>query len=113
MSVVSLEPQRRKSTPPEGAICAVVRVQAREGTGSDFAALLNDLAYSVRADEDGCTSYVVTRAMGSPEHFAVHARFADWGAFEGHAETAHLKRLMPRINALLAAPMAMEIFLEV
>jgi quinol monooxygenase YgiN len=51
--------------------------------------------------------------MGSPEHFAVHARFQDWSAFEGHAETPHLKRAMPRINALLASPLALEIYLEV
>ena len=113
MSVVSIEPQRRKSTPPAGAICAVVRAQVRDGSGENFAALLGDLAYRVRAEEVGCTSYVVTRAMGSPEHFAIHARFADWQAFEGHADTEHLKRMMPRINALLAAPLAMEIFLEV
>ncbi|MGQ0534105.1 MAG: putative quinol monooxygenase [Caulobacteraceae bacterium] len=111
MAVVSIEPQRQAT--PEGAVCALLRAQAREGSGAEFAALLSDLAYSVREDEDGCLSYVVTRMMGSPELFAVHARFADWRAFEGHAETQHLKRLMPRINALLAAPLAMEIFLEV
>jgi quinol monooxygenase YgiN len=43
----------------------------------------------------------------------VHAHFADWRAFKDHAETAHLKRVLPRINALLAAPIAMEIYLEV
>lgn len=111
MAVVSIEPQRHAA--PRGVICAVVRAQAREGSGAEFAALLSDLAYSVREDEDGCVSYVVTRMMGSPDLFAVHARFADWQAFEDHAETPHLKRLMPRINALLAAPLAMEIFLEV
>ena len=112
MAVVSLEPQRRAET-PEGAVRAIVRAQSREGSGIEFASLLSDLAYSVREDEDGCTSYVVTRMMGSPDHFAVHARFADWRSFEQHAETPHLKRLMPRINALLAAPFSMEIFLEV
>jgi quinol monooxygenase YgiN len=111
MAVVSIEPERRPL--PQGAICTVVRAQARAGTDAEFAALLSDLAFSVREDERGCTSYVVTRAMGSPEHFAVHARFANWRAFERHAETAHLKRLMPRIDALLASPLAVEIFLEV
>jgi quinol monooxygenase YgiN len=103
----------RKPAPPQGAVCAVVRAETRNGADTEFAALLSDLAHQVRAEEDGCKSYVVTRAMGSPEHFAVHAHFADWRAFEEHAETAHLKRLLPRINALLAAPIAMEIFLEV
>lgn len=98
---------------PKGAVCALVRAQARQGAGAEIAALLNDLAYAVREDDSGCTAYVVTRMMGSPDHFAVHARFADWAAFEDHAENEHLRRLMPRINALLASPFSMEIFLEV
>lgn len=101
-----------KST-PQGSVCAVVRAETRNGRGAEFAALLSDLAHQVRNEEDGCKSYVVTHAMGSPEHFAVHAHFQDWRAFEDHAETPHLKRLLPRISALLAAPIAMEIYLEV
>jgi quinol monooxygenase YgiN len=104
------DPQHQK---PRGAICAIVRAETRDGAGAEFMALLSDLAHRVRAEEERCVSYVVTRAMGSPQHFAVHARFADWTAFEDHAETAHLKRLLPRINALLASPIAMEIYLEV
>lgn len=106
-------PDQQNRTPPQGAVCAVVRAETRDGAATEFAALLSDLAYRVRAEEDGCTSYVVTRVMGSPKHFAVHARFADWQAFEGHAETPHLRRMLPRINALLASPIAMEIYLEV
>lgn len=98
---------------PQAEVCAVVRVEARRGLGPEFAALLSDLAHKVRAEEDGCTSYVVTHVMGSPQHYAVHARFQSWEAFEGHAETPHLKRLLPRIKAMLAAPIAMELYLEV
>jgi quinol monooxygenase YgiN len=104
---------QRKQPPPQGAICAVVRVETRDGVAEEFASLLSDLAHRVRNEEDGCTAYHVTRAMGSEQHFAVHARFQDWAAFKGHAETAHLKRVLPRINALLAAPIAMELYLEV
>ena len=111
MAVIAIEPERHAE--PVGAVCALVRAQARSGSGAEFAALLSDLAYSVREDEKGCTSYVVTRMMGSPEHFAVHARFRDWRSFERHADTPHLKRLMPRIDALMATPFTMEIFLEV
>lgn len=105
--------QRKRRPPPPGAVCAVVRAETLAGLGSEFAALLSDLAHRVRNEEDGCTSYFVTRAMGSTEHFAVHARFADWTAFKDHADTPHLKRVMPRLNAMLASPIAMEIYLEV
>lgn len=105
--------QRKRQTAPQGAICLIVRIETHEGSGDAFAALLSDLAHRVRAEEDGCLSYVVTRVMGSNAHFAVHARFADWNAFELHAETEHLKRVLPRLNALMSAPIAMEIFLEI
>jgi quinol monooxygenase YgiN len=104
---------QRKRPPPQGAICAVVRAETRAGAGHEFLSILSDLAHAVRNEENGCTAYSVTRAMGSPDHFAVHARFSDWTAFKDHADTPHLKRAMPRINALLASPLALEIYLEV
>jgi quinol monooxygenase YgiN len=94
------------------AVCAVLRAEAREGVDKLFQGLLSDLAHRVRAEEIGCESYVVTRAMGSSEHFVIHARFSDWASFEGHPDTPHFKRFMPRLNALLASPVAMEIYLE-
>ncbi|MEZ5961446.1 MAG: antibiotic biosynthesis monooxygenase [Hyphomonadaceae bacterium] len=105
--------QQKRRSPPPGPVCAVVRVETRAGAGEEFISIVGDLAHRVRNEEDGCTSYVVTRAMGSPDHFAVHARFEDWTAFKDHADTQHLKRAMPRINALLASPLALEIYLEV
>lgn len=105
------ESQRR--SPPEGAVCAVVRAQTRDGADIEFEHLLNAFAHNVRSDEPGCSSYVITRMMGSRTHFAAHARFASWAAFEQHAETAHMERVLPRLNALLATPVSLEIFLEV
>jgi len=99
--------------PQTGAVCAILRAEAKPGRSEDFAALMSDLAHSVRAEEPGCESYIVTRAMGSPAHFAIHARFADWDAFEAHPDTPHMRRIAQRINALLAAPLAMELFLAV
>jgi quinol monooxygenase YgiN len=90
-----------------------MRAQTRPRADGEFEALLRDLAFHVRADEGDCLSYVATRAMGTAEHFVVHARFAGWAGFRAHAETPHMARLLPRLNALLAAPLAMEIFLEV
>jgi quinol monooxygenase YgiN len=98
--------------PQTQGVCVVLRAQAHVGADEDVEWLLNDLALRVRADEPGCTSYVVTRMMGSREHFAVHARFTCWDTFNAHAETAHLERVLPRLTALLATPVSMELFLE-
>jgi quinol monooxygenase YgiN len=107
-----LPSSRRLRTPETKAVCVIVRAVARAGADEELASLLDDLALSVRADEPGCLSYVVTRMMGSTEHFAVHARFSSWGAFNAHAETPHLTRVLPRLTALLATPVSMELFLE-
>ena len=95
------------------AVCAVMRAETKPGADLEFAALMRDFAYQVRSEEPGCAAYVVTRMMGSRNHFAVHARFDDMRAFNGHATTEHLKRAMPRLTALLTTPVSMEIFLAV
>jgi len=94
----------------EGGVCAVLRAETKPGADEECAALLRDLAYRVRAEEPGCMSYVVTRALGSPSHFAVHAQFEDMDAFNEHAETEHMSRMMPRLRGLLATPISMELF---
>lgn len=103
---------RRFRTPRPEAVCVVIRAEARPGADEELAALLAALAERVRADEADCLSYAVTRMIGSSEHFAVHARFASWDAFNAHAETAHLARVLPGLTALLATPISMELFLE-
>ncbi len=97
---------------PSG-VCALMRAQTRPGADGEVEALLRDLSEHVRAEEPGCAAYVVTRVLGSRSHFAIHAQFADMTAFEQHAETEHLKRAMPRLSALLAAPLSMELFFAV
>lgn len=96
---------------PRG-VCAIMRAQVRPGAADRFEALLGDFVYTVLAEERGCTSYVATRQLGSDNHFAVHARFAGWHSFQRHAVTAHMKRALPRLSALLATPVSLEIFIE-
>lgn len=103
---------RRLRTPRAEAVCVIIRAQSRVGADEELASLLAELASRVRADEPECMSYVVTRMIGSTEQFAVHARFASWNAFNAHAETPHLSRVLPRLPALLATPISMELFLE-
>jgi quinol monooxygenase YgiN len=99
--------------PRNTAVCAIVRAETRPGLDEEFEAQLRDLAFHVEADEDACTAYVVTRALGSRHQFAVHARFENWAAFRQHAETEHLAAALPRLTRLLASPVSLEIFFEV
>ncbi len=91
----------------------VMRAEALAGLDEDLETVLQDLSARVVAAEPECVSYVVTRMMGSRAHFAVHARFATWRAFERHADTEHLAHAMPRLTALLATPISMEVFMEI
>jgi quinol monooxygenase YgiN len=104
---------RKAPGPKTRAVCAIVRAETRPGFDEEFEAQLRDLAFHVDADEDACTSYVITRALGSRDQFAVHARFANWAAFQRHAETEHLTRALPHLTRLLARPVSLEIFFEV
>ena len=109
------EPEKARSAagPKDKAVCAIVRATTHTGFDEEFEAQLRDLAFHVDADEATCTSYVITRALGSRSEFAVHARFVNWKAFQRHAETDHLKRALPRLTPLLASPVSLEIFFEV
>ncbi|HYD86104.1 MAG TPA: antibiotic biosynthesis monooxygenase [Vitreimonas sp.] len=95
------------------SICAVLKAETRPGSDEEFETLMRDFAYQVRDVEVGCDSYVVTRMIGSRNHFAMHAQFTSMEAFERHADTLHMAKAMPRLSALLAAPISMEIFLAV
>lgn len=104
--------QALRPAPKAASVCALVRAETKPGRADQFEALLGDFAFQVRGEERGCVSYVVTRLLGSDTHFAVHARFASWRSFQRHALTAHMKRALPRLTALLATPISLEIFLE-
>ncbi len=98
---------------PSGAICVTVRLEALPGFDQRVAQMMAQFAVRVEADEPGCTYYAVTRQIGSPRHFAAHARFADWDAFNAHADTTHMLVALPELTAALAAPIALEIFVEI
>lgn len=104
---------RRARAPAESPVCVIVRAETHDGQDRAFEVLLKDLAVQIGQDEPRCSAYVVSRAMGSPNHFAVHARFQDWRAFLDHSETPHFNRALPRLTALLASPVSLEIFFEV
>jgi quinol monooxygenase YgiN len=95
------------------AVCAVLRAEAHAGADLEMEGLLADFARHVRDEEPGCLSYIVTRALGSRTQFVAHALFVDWSGFRAHGETEHLDRLLPMLTPLMAAPVSVEIFLEV
>jgi quinol monooxygenase YgiN len=97
----------------EAKVCMIVRGEAREGADEAVEQLLADFAHMVRAHEPGCRGYFIARAVGSRLHFAAHARFNGWIALRRHAASKHMQDLLPHLMAQLAAPVSLEVFLEV
>jgi len=106
-------PAQLKAARHAGAVCVVARLEADVAGAATLERVLGRLAAAVAGDEPRCTSFYVTRPIGAPLHFAVHARFTDWAAFKAHAETAHMTHALAGIRPALAAPMALEIFFEI
>lgn len=106
-------PSQRRPARHLGAVCVTARLEAQPGAELQVEQGLAHFASAVRAEEPGCTSYYISRQIGSNRHFAVHARFADWSAFNVHAETPHMEYALARLTPALSAPVALEIFLEV
>jgi quinol monooxygenase YgiN len=94
-------------------VCVLLHYVGKANEEASLHALLAAFARDACNEEPGLLSYVVSQAMGSASHFVVHAQFIDWSAFEAHAETAHMRRLLPQLTALLGAPISMELFLGV
>lgn len=97
----------------ETKVCLLVRGEARPGADEDVERILAGFAEQVRAGEPGCRSYFITRAVGSRLHFVAHARFDGWIALRRHAASAHMQAMLPHLMANLAAPVSLEVFLEV
>jgi len=91
-------------------VCVLLHYAGREDAEQSLRSLLSEFVHQASNEEPGLLSYVVTQAMGLSNHFVVHAQFVDWSAFEAHAETPHMQRFLPRLKALLAAPISMELF---
>lgn len=113
MGVVEPIRLRRAVAAKPRAVCAIIRAETLPEADIVFERRVRAFAQEVLAFEPGCSSYVVTRQLGSSTHFAAHVRFESWRAFNLHARSAHLERAMPELTALMARPISIEIFFEV
>lgn len=95
------------------AVCAIVRAEVLSGADMAFERRVRAFAREVLKYERQCASYVVTRQLGSPVHFAAHMRFDTFRAFTDHAKSVHLENALPELTGLLARPISIEIFFEV
>ena len=100
---------------PTRAGVAEVPLPARVAVGKTWRLTLRNAYRGVAAygREKVSSAEEAAAAWRDMRHCARRDARRDWTAFKDHADTPHLKRAMPRINALLASPLALEIYLEV
>jgi quinol monooxygenase YgiN len=80
-----------------------VRLLARAGEERAVEEALREVMGPSR-EEPGCRSFHLFRSMREPRLFYIHSRWVDAGAFQKHAELAHTKRFLERVDALLEQP---------
>src|SRR3984893_19427982 len=80
-----------------------VRLHAREGEERSVEQVLRDVLGPSR-EEPGCLSFHLFRSMRDRRAFYIHSRWMDEAAFQRHAELAHTKRFLERVDALLEQP---------
>lgn len=80
-----------------------VRLLARVGEERGVEEALLEVAGPSR-EEAGCVSFEVFRGMRDRRIFYIHSRWVDEAAFQAHAELAHTKKFLERVDALLDVP---------
>lgn len=80
-----------------------VRLLARAGEESAVEAELRAVMGPSR-EEPGCLNFHLFRSMREPRLFFIHSSWVDPAAFQKHAELAHTKRFLERVDPLLDQP---------
>lgn len=80
-----------------------VRFLARAGEEHAVEEALREVMGPSR-EEPGCLSFHLFRSMRDRRLFYIHSRWVDEAAFQKHAELAHTKRFLERVDALLEQP---------
>jgi len=79
------------------------RFHAREGDEAALAAALSAVLAPTRA-EPGCLAINAFRSLRDPSLFFIHSRWIDEAAFDIHAELAHTRAFVHRVEPLIDHP---------
>ena len=80
-----------------------VRLQARAGEENKVEEALREVMEPSRK-EPGGLSFHLFRSMRERRLFYIHSRWVDAEAFQKHAELAHTRRFLERVDPLLEQP---------
>jgi quinol monooxygenase YgiN len=80
-----------------------VRLLARAGEERAVEEALREVTGPSR-EEPGCLSFYLFQSIRDRRLFYIHSRWMDAEAFQKHAELAHTKRFLERVDALVEQP---------
>ncbi|WP_297692097.1 putative quinol monooxygenase [Phenylobacterium sp.] len=81
-------------------IVATLKVQG--GKNAEFEAIFADLAKQVRANEQGCLMYQLTRSQSDPNTYKVLELYKDGEALSHHGQTDYFRAAGPKLGPCLA-----------
>jgi quinol monooxygenase YgiN len=84
-------------------VVVVATVQVRPGTEDEALAALTAGLEGAHG-EDGCLAYALHRDLDEPTRFVVVERWRDQEALDSHAREPHLREMLAKVGALIAAP---------
>jgi len=92
-------------------LCLLAHFQARPERAAELERLLRGLIAPTRK-EAGCRQYTLWRHREDPTRFTFVERWESEAALAAHLETPHIADLVSRVDALIAAPIALEKYEE-
>ena len=81
-------------------IVATLKVQG--GKNAEFEAIFADLAKQVRANEQGCLMYQLTRSQSDPNTYKVLELYRDAESLTQHGQSDYFRAAGPKLGPCLA-----------
>lgn len=82
-------------------ITFITHTRVRPENAAAFEALLAEMCARVRENESGVAYYEFAKSVNVPNTYVVIEVYRDAAALAAHAETDHIKKLLPKTAALV------------
>ena len=91
-------------------IGVVATLEIQDGKQEEFETVAKDLMAKDKANEPGCTTYQLYKAIGSETTYIFMEQYASSDALKAHGQTDYFKAAQPGLGACLAGAPKVELF---
>jgi quinol monooxygenase YgiN len=92
-------------------IAVIARLSAKAGQGAALEKTMRTLGEQVRANEPGCTQYLLCKSQ-TPDEVVVIERYKDQAALDTHGNTPHFRAAFSELSQLLGGAPSIEVLTE-